>query len=139
LRRRPGVVAALRPALAAGARTVTVAVHGGEWICAVWPGFIETAFGVAIDVGSTTVAGHLCDLATGEVVASAGIMNPQIRFGEDLMSRVSYVMMKPGGDAEMTKVVRAAVNDLADSVAKEAGVAIRDILEVTFVGNPITQ
>src|SRR5262249_10160123 len=94
-------------------------------------------YGLAVDIGSTTIAGHLCDLATGEVVASAGVMNPQIRFGEDLMSRVSYVMMNPGGDAEMTQAVRGAVNDLVASVAKEAAVAARDILELTFVGNPI--
>jgi uncharacterized 2Fe-2S/4Fe-4S cluster protein (DUF4445 family) len=64
-------------------------------------------------------------------------MNPQIRFGEDLMSRVSYVMMNPGGDVDMTKAVREAINGLAQSVADEAGVGVRDILEVTFVGNPI--
>ena len=75
-------------------------------IVAVWPGYVDAAFGVAVDVGSTTVAGHLCDLATGEVLASAGRMNPQIRFGEDLMSRVSYVMMNPGGERELTAVVR---------------------------------
>ncbi|GIT72445.1 MAG: hypothetical protein Ct9H300mP28_22590 [Pseudomonadota bacterium] len=61
---------------------------------------------MAVDIGSTTVAAHLCNLRTGEVLASAGMMNPQIRFGEDLMSRVSYVMMHPDGDAEMTKVIR---------------------------------
>ena len=81
---------------------MTVAVHtaaaGSGEITAVWPGFVDTAYGVAVDVGSTTIAGHLCDLATGEVLASAGLMNPQIRFGEDLMSRVSYVMMNPGGE-----------------------------------------
>ncbi len=60
------------------------------------------AFGIAVDVGSTTIAAHLCDLLSGEVVASAGLMNPQIRFGEDLMSRVSYVMMNPGGAKQMT-------------------------------------
>ena len=70
----------------------------------IWPGFRDKAFGLAVDIGSTTIAAHLCDLASGEVVASAGVMNPQIRFGEDLMSRVSYVMMNPGGDAEMTRV-----------------------------------
>jgi uncharacterized 2Fe-2S/4Fe-4S cluster protein (DUF4445 family) len=64
-------------------------------------------------------------------------MNPQIRFGEDLMSRVSYVMMNPGGDVEMTKAVREALNDLAQSVAKEADCSVNDILECTFVGNPI--
>jgi uncharacterized 2Fe-2S/4Fe-4S cluster protein (DUF4445 family) len=64
-------------------------------------------------------------------------MNPQIRFGEDLMSRVSYVMMNPGGEVEMTKAVRDAINDLAEAVAKEARCDVQDILEVTFVGNPI--
>src|SRR5262249_51378923 len=65
------------------------------------------------------------------------MMNPQIRFGEDLMSRVSYVMMNPGGDVEMTKAVRVALNELAENVAKEAGIEKTNILEVTFVGNPI--
>jgi len=79
----------------------------------------------------------LCHLASGEVVASAGVMNPQIRFGEDLMSRVSYVMMNPGGEKEMTTAVRAALNELALDVASQAGITPQDILEATFVGNPI--
>ena len=100
-------------------------------------GFAERAFGVAIDVGSTTIAAHLCDLASGEVVASVGAMNPQIRFGEDLMSRVSYVMMNPGGDKELTRAVREAIDALIGEAAREAGVARGEILEVTMVGNPI--
>jgi len=92
---------------------------------------------MAVDVGSTTIAAHLCDLSSGEVVASAGVMNPQIRFGEDLMSRVSYVMMNPGGEREMTAAVREALNTLAAEVAQRAGVQPTDILEATFVGNPI--
>src|SRR5215470_4919364 len=131
------VIQGLQKALRQGEWKVTVAIHYGKQITAVWPGFTDKVYGLAVDIGSTTIAGHLCDLATGEVVASAGLMNPQIRFGEDLMSRVSYVMMNPGGDAEMTKAVREAVNDLVASVAKEAKVAARDILELTFVGNPI--
>ena len=67
----------------AGDWTTTVAVHDGRTIVAVWPDY-TTVLGVAFDIGSTTVAGHLCDLASGEVLASAGAMNPQIRFGEDL-------------------------------------------------------
>ncbi len=131
------VIQHLQKALRQGSWTVTVAVHHGKQITAVWPGFHDKAYGLAVDVGSTTIAGHLCDLSSGEVVASAGVMNPQIRFGEDLMSRVSYVMMNPGGDADMTRAVRAAINGLAASVAKEAAIDIRDILEATFVGNPI--
>jgi uncharacterized 2Fe-2S/4Fe-4S cluster protein (DUF4445 family) len=131
------VIQHLQKALRQGSWTVTVAVHHGKQITAVWPGFHDKAYGLAVDVGSTTIAGHLCDLSSGEVVASAGVMNPQIRFGEDLMSRVSYVMMNPGGDVDMTRAVREAINGLAASVAKEAAIDIRDILEATFVGNPI--
>ena len=131
------VVQQLQKALRAGDWKVTVAVHAGKQIVAVWPGFKEKVFGLAVDIGSTTIAAHLCNLASGEVVASAGLMNPQIRFGEDLMSRVSYVMMNPGGDKEMTVAVREALNTLATEVAAQAGITPQDILEATFVGNPI--
>ena len=104
---------------------------------AVPPGFKERIVGLAVDIGSTTIAGHLCDLATGEVVASPGAMNPQIRFGEDLMSRVSYIMMNPGGDREMTAVVRDAVTMIAGQTVREAGLEASDILEVVVVGNPV--
>jgi len=127
----------LQTALRKGQWKVTVAVHGGTQIIAVWPGFRERAYGLAIDIGSTTIAAHLCDLGSGEVVAAAGLMNPQIRFGEDLMSRVSYAMMNPGGEVEMTMAVRVALNELAGDVAKQAGITTDDILEATFVGNPI--
>ena len=132
----------LQTILRKGEWKITVAVHsrlagGDSRITAMWPGFHDQAFGIAIDVGSTTIAAHLCDLSTGAVVASAGLMNPQIRFGEDLMSRVSYVMMNPGGDKEMTKAVRDAINTLAGQVAAEALIDISHILEVVLVGNPV--
>ena len=100
------MIQGLQAALRKGKWTVTVAVHLGKQITGVWPGFKDQVFGLAVDIGSTTIAGHLCELSSGEVVASSGFMNPQIRFGEDLMSRVSYVMMNPGGEVEMTKAVR---------------------------------
>ena len=131
------VLRALQHALRQGNWQVTVAVHGGTQIIAVWPGFQEKAFGMAVDVGSTTLAAHLCDLLSGELVASAGLMNPQIRFGEELMSRVSYAMMNPGGAAQMTDAVRSALSELAAEVARSAGVTPQDILDVTLVGNPI--
>ena len=116
---------------------MTAAVRHGREIVGIWPGLHEQAVGLAVDIGSTTIAAHLCDLATGEVLASSGVMNPQIRFGEDLMSRVSYVMMNPGGDVEMTAAVREAIDELAGAVTREAGLAADDILEMTVVGNPI--
>ncbi len=114
-------------------------------ILSVWPGFHDRAYGVAIDVGSTTIAAHLCNLVDGEVLASSGAMNPQIRFGEDLMSRVSYVMMNPGGDAEMTEAVIESINQLLVAVCEEAAAnvdghedaSINDILDITFVANPV--
>jgi uncharacterized 2Fe-2S/4Fe-4S cluster protein (DUF4445 family) len=131
------VVQGLQAALRAGAWRVTVAVHNDNEIVAVWPGFRDRVYGVAVDVGSTTIAAHLCDLASGEVVAAAGAMNPQIRFGEDLMSRVSYVQMHPGAEDELARVVREAINDLVREVAAEAGIESDEILDITFVGNPI--
>ena len=131
------VMHSLQVALRQGNWKVTVAVHAGKQIIAVWPGLKENVYGLAVDVGSTTIAAHLCHLTTGEVVASAGVMNPQIRFGEDLMSRVSYVMMNPGGEVEMTAAVRASLTELAQAVASQAGVTTNDILEATFVANPI--
>ncbi len=131
------VLQQLQRTLRQGQWKATVAVHDASRIVAVWPGFHEAAFGLAIDVGSTTIAAHLCDLVTGEVVASAGRMNPQIRFGEDLMSRVSYAMMNPGGASQMTRAVREALGELAGEVAEAAAIDRETILEVTLVGNPI--
>ena len=127
----------LQPALAKAGRQVTVAVYQFQQIIAVWPGVKEEVYGLAVDLGSTTIAAQLCNLNTGEVVATADTMNPQIRFGEDLMSRVSYVMMNEGGDTAMTEVVRDAFNQLAKRAAKSAGIKVEDILDMTVVANPI--
>lgn len=136
------LISTLQKILRKGEWKITCAVYsrapgGGNRLVAIWPGFHDKLFGLAIDVGSTTIAAHLTNLSTGEVAASAGLMNPQIRFGEDLMSRVSYVMMNPGGEQEMTSAIRQALQQLAEEVAGQAGIAITDILEVVLVGNPV--
>ncbi|MEM6945502.1 MAG: ASKHA domain-containing protein, partial [Pseudomonadota bacterium] len=133
----------LQPALRKGQWQVTCALHFGSKrsqgrVVQVWPGTYEGGiYGVAFDLGSTTIAGHLCNLRDGQVVASSGVMNPQIRFGEDLMSRVSYSMMNPGGDAEMTEAVRDAINRLVIELAAAAGATAEDVLEGVIVGNPV--
>jgi uncharacterized 2Fe-2S/4Fe-4S cluster protein (DUF4445 family) len=127
----------LQPALAKAGRQITVAVYQFQQIIAVWPGVKKEVYGLAVDLGSTTIAAQLCNLDTGEIVATADTMNPQIRFGEDLMSRVSYVMMNDGGDIAMTEVVRDAFNQLAKRAAKSAGIQVEDILDMTVVANPI--
>ncbi len=116
---------------------VTVAVAEDNNIIGLWAGFKEQVLGLAIDIGSTTVAAHLCDLMTGDVLASSGLMNPQIRFGEDLMSRVSYVMMNPGGETEMTRVVRQALCELTTACTDEIGAKPEDVVALTMVANPV--
>jgi uncharacterized 2Fe-2S/4Fe-4S cluster protein (DUF4445 family) len=133
----PSVLETLQETLRTGGWKVTVAVHDGAVVTGVWPGLHDRAYGIAFDVGSTTVAGHLCDLQSGEVLASAGQMNPQIRFGEDLMSRVSYVMLNPGAERELTTSVRGCLAKLTAELARDAGVERTEILELTLVGNPI--
>jgi len=133
----PSLLPKLQKVLREGEWQVTVAVTEDKKIIAMWPGLKEQVLGIAIDVGSTTIAAHLCDLLTGDVLASSGIMNPQIRFGEDLMSRVSYVMMNPGGEVEMTKVVREAINTLVTSTTSEIEADPSDVLAMTLVANPV--
>ena len=137
LRCDPHVLTTLQRTLRSGGWTATVAVHDDRDIVAVWPGFHERMLGVAFDVGSTTVAGHLCDLSSGDVLASAGAMNPQIRFGEDLMSRVSYVMMNPGSERDLTAAVRACVDGLIADLCAQADEDLDAVLALTIVGNPI--
>jgi len=126
-------------------RCATIAVRDGVVVMA-WRGFVERSYGIAVDIGSTTIAGHLVDLTSGEVMSSAGRMNPQIRFGEDLMSRVSYVMMNKGGDRQLTDAVRSALDELVAELCDEASIELPegsplvtrdDILEIVLVGNPV--
>ncbi|MEO0936672.1 MAG: ASKHA domain-containing protein [Pseudomonadota bacterium] len=133
----------LQSVLRRGEWKITVAVHLGDEenaprIMHVWPGYYEdTLYGLAVDLGSTTIAAHLCDLTSGDVVASSGIMNPQIRFGEDLMSRVSYAMMNDRGAEEMTEAVREGMNALFTQIAVEAGIDKHLIVDAVFVCNPV--
>ena len=122
--------------------TATAAIHKDAEsdiarVIALWPGLKNEAYGLACDIGSTTIAMHLVSLLSGRVAASSGTSNPQIRFGEDLMSRVSYVMMNPDGREGMTVAVREAVSSLVDKVCAEGNVQRNDILDSVFVGNPI--
>jgi len=121
---------------------VTAAIHmdmetSRPSIIAVHPGLKNEAYGIACDIGSTTIAMHLVSLLSGQTIASSGAPNPQIRFGEDLMSRVSYVMMNPDGCEAMTTAVRNALNNLIENVCTEAMIDPKDILDLVFVGNPV--
>lgn len=101
------------------------------------PGYCEGAYGLAVDIGSTTVAGYLCDLRTGQVLATEAMMNPQVTYGEDLMSRVSYAMSHSDGLTKMHRAIVDALNQLAGRAAARASIKTSDIYEAVLVGNTV--
>ena len=127
----------LQKTLRKGLWHVTVAMHTSNKIIGIWPGEKDDLFGLAVDIGSTTLSAQLCNLKTGKIVGTAGTMNPQIRFGEDLMSRISYIMMNQGQHIQMTNEVRTAINYLATQATNETGCHPDQIMDVVLVGNPI--
>ncbi len=115
---------------------VTVVTWMEREIIDIRPGRVDEAFGLAVDVGTTTVAGYLCSLQSGRVVATQSMMNPQITYGEDVMSRITYVMAHPEEGLErMHRSVIEGVNRLIETITEEAGIFPEDILEMTVVGN----
>lgn len=131
------VLRELPDALRHEAGRVTAQVWQEVEVVRVQPGYRDPAYGLAIDIGSTTVAAHLCDLRTGAVLATRSAMNPQVRFGEDLMSRVSYAMREPQGTERMHRAIVRTLNELAEAACRHAGVSLEDVLDVVIVGNPI--
>lgn len=129
------VLRALQANLRSGKWAVTVTLWQDREVIDVQPDYQEGVYGLAVDIGSTTIAGFLCDLRTGEILATDSMMNPQVTYGEDLMSRVSYAMMHNDGLDKMHTAVIDALNRLAASTAREAGIRQRQIQEAVFVGN----
>ena len=127
-------------------RTLSQTMRQGKWkvtvvlwresrVIEVRPGYQEGIYGLAVDIGSTTVAAHLSDLQTGELLATRAVMNPQVTYGEDLMSRISYAIDNDDGLKKLHRAILGAFNRLAASVAAEAGVKSADIHEAVVVGN----
>lgn len=114
---------------------VTATVWNRKRVLEILPGYQEGVYGLAVDVGSTTVASYLHDLRTGELLSTASMMNPQVSFGEDLMSRVSFAANRRDGLQKMHGAVIDAINTLAAEAAREAGIRRRNLQEITLVGN----
>lgn len=131
------VLTKLQPLLAQNERRVIAVVRDGKHIVDVWPPSQSDAYGAAIDIGSTSLALYLYDLTSGLLVHEASGMNPQIRYGEDLMSRVSYVMLNKGGEERLTEEVRKAINTMIADACKKLEVDVAQVLELVLVGNPI--
>jgi uncharacterized 2Fe-2S/4Fe-4S cluster protein (DUF4445 family) len=116
------------------------AVLAGNRLIALEPGDTSKAvFGVAFDIGTTTIVGTLFDLATGEERAVAAMMNPQVRFGDDVIARIGRIREDAAGLAALQKAVIDAVNSIIATVCRDAGIAKDGIYEVVLAGNTTMQ
>ena len=114
---------------------VTVVVHNHELI-AVEPGNTsERCYGIAYDLGSTTIVGYIMDLRTGEDLSVASVMNPQMVYGDDLVSRISFATTQENGASILQSVVVDAMNRIAEEAAQTAGIEKAEIYKATVVGN----
>lgn len=116
---------------------LTVAIRDQKEIVAIYPQGKHQIIGAAIDIGSTTLAIYIYDLKNAKLVYESSAMNPQIRFGEDLMSRVSYVMMNKDGDKKLTTAVRTKITEMLHEACEYLEIEWGKLLEVVLVGNPI--
>jgi len=114
---------------------VTVSVWHDREVIKIEAGKVMAAHGLAVDVGTTTVAGYLSDLTNGKPVAAASMMNPQVVYGEDVVSRISYTMTHRGGLEQMNKAIVDGINGIVKEVSADAGIKGTDILDMTIVGN----
>ncbi|MEP7133643.1 MAG: ASKHA domain-containing protein [Chloroflexota bacterium] len=114
---------------------VTVSVWQDKEVIEVQAGYVEDSYGAAVDIGSTTVALYLCNLRTGELLAAESEMNPQIVYGEDVMSRIQYTIEYPDGLEKLHKAIIATLNKLLKQAAHEAKIKTSEILEMVLVGN----
>ncbi len=115
--------------------SVTVSVWNDKEVIAVQGGYHEESYGAAVDIGSTTVALYLCNLRTGELLAAESEMNPQIVYGEDVMSRIQYAIEYPDGLEKLHKAIISTLNKLLSKAAHEAKIKLNEILEMVLVGN----
>ncbi|WP_298918712.1 ASKHA domain-containing protein [uncultured Algimonas sp.] len=137
LRVAPDLVTKIQPLLAEHDRTLIAVIRDETDVIALWPPDREGLYGAAIDIGSTSVALYLYDLRTGALVHQSSAMNPQIRFGEDVMSRVSYVMMNADGQEKLAGAVQGQLREMIAQAREAVGAEADQILELVCVGNPI--
>ncbi len=129
------VLLGLQKVIRQGDWKVTVSVWMDREVIKVEPGLVPRGYGLAVDIDTTTVAGYLCDLTSDEVVATDAMMNPQVIYGEDVMTRITYAISKEDGLQSMNRAIVKGVNQMAGRVALQAGIKRRGILDLTVVGN----
>ena len=112
---------------------VNVAVIENQVVSVLPPG--NPPLGLAVDLGSTKLAGYLVDLSTGTTLAAHGMMNPQIAYGEDVMARLTYVVQHTDGAKQLQKVIVEGLDELACTLCRKANQLSEDIVEAVIVGN----
>ena len=134
LRASPAALTELAHARA-DAGGVSVAVHDGELLAA-WAGDGRPRYGLAVDVGTTSLAAALVSLSDGSVAASASSLNPQVAFGADVISRIRHTLDVPDGGSHLTEAVRIGLGTLVEELTAEAGCGPRDVVLSAVAGNP---
>lgn len=120
----------------AGAGIVTAILADGDDLLGLEPGDTESRlYGVALDLGTTTLAADLVDLTSGSVVATAVGLNSQSSFGADVVSRISSAFQDPARAASLRSAALDSINALLDEIRRESGVAAGDIYETVIAGN----
>jgi len=127
------VLRTLSPQLRSGNWQAQASVRGDEIIAIrPWP---SRQLGLAVDVGTTKIAGYLLDLDSGQTLAAQGIMNPQIASGEDVISRIAHIGKSPSAAAQLQRLVIKALNQLIVDLCAEIQAEAEEILEIVVVGN----
>lgn len=118
---------------------LTLVHHDTRGTIAVRPGFHPEGVGLAFDIGTTTIAAYLCDMTTGEILVSRAVVNPQRRFGEDVISRIAACGEAPGAVKDQQILAVGAMNDLISHSLKAVGKTFDAVDEITVVGNTTMQ
>jgi uncharacterized 2Fe-2S/4Fe-4S cluster protein (DUF4445 family) len=136
----PEVIAdySLRPGFD-DAREVTATLHRGRRVIQLVPGKLDRLCGLAIDIGTTSIVVFLCDLASGEMLATGTAANPQGIYGEDVISRMTHIQRDIAALGEMRRLLAGELNRLIAQACTESGVKIDDIVDAVVVGNPTMQ
>ncbi|GAG83974.1 unnamed protein product, partial [marine sediment metagenome] len=129
------VLLSLQKMVRQGNWQVTASVWMNREVIKLEPGFVDRGYGLAVDIGTTTVPGYLCDLTSGEVITTSSIMNPQVVYGEDVLSRITYAMTKKDGLESLHQAIIKGLNQIAGRAAAQAGIRRQDIVDMTIVGN----
>ncbi len=118
-------------------RKATLTVWDDREIINFESGRHKEAYGLAVDVGTTSIACYLCDLNSGKILATKSALNPQIKYGEDVITRIAYAQDHPGGQKDMETAVISCINRLTDDATRQNGVSSRDVSEAVLVGNTV--